>query len=381
MNLKKKISLIICVVGLCIQVFAQDLRLATIKHYTTEHYPFNNEVISNDGIQLMTKINTYYLSDSTFKEVMVEKYEFDSAGYPTYVYKKEIGSEKKEIYFIYDSLGNLISKKVFGISPELQYKNIETYEWSYDNLVFLTRQRRYLIINSIPTEHGASGFKEKYMLFSNDSISYNHKDTAVIIYKNNVENCKDVFYTLGGIYLYPPNFKSVILAKLKFHPDNSLYAKVLYKESKMIQSVFYDKCSNPNNAEKPGKIEWLEKITSKEIECLSAEKLNILNRVDTISVEGRILLYENIFTSNVIHQSTAPLFIRNEGLNYYDLDLNLIYSEVGRSSSSAGEPTSPSLFRKYFYEYFENGLLKKVTTKDENDKIVEITEFKINHLD
>jgi hypothetical protein len=100
MNLQKNLLLAIFIVVQCIQLVAQDLRLATVQHFTTAHYPFNKDQISDDGIQFITKTNTYYLNNSTFNEVLIYKYEFDSTGRPTHLYKKEIDDDKTETYFI-----------------------------------------------------------------------------------------------------------------------------------------------------------------------------------------------------------------------------------------------------------------------------------------
>ncbi len=273
---------------------------------------------------------------------------------------------------------------MFGTSPGLLYKNIETWEWRSNNLGFLTRQRVYQIIDFIPSENGkeGNGFKEQYMLYANDSISYKHKDTVVIIYSNNYENCKALSYRTGRFTVYPPNFRSSSQSTLKFYPNNKISAGTFSKDSAMIQSFSFDKCGIfYNQRKKIEKIEWLERITSKEIECLSAEKLNILDRVDTISVEGRILLYEKNDYHQLHHRAMAPLTTESQVFKYYNLDLDIIYSESKETLTSDTDPHFRQTFRKKNYEYFKNGFLKKITTKDENDKIVEITAFKISYFD
>lgn len=381
MNLQKKIFLVLGVIGFCFQVAAQDLKLAAIQYFTAIHYPFEKDFIAENKIQVITKTNSIYTNDSLLHETLIEKYEFDTSGNPIYIYHKEPGYDKREIYFRYDSLNRLIKKDEFGISPELKYKNIETYEWQYDDLGFLIRQRNFRVINSIPTKNGASGFKEKYMLYTCDSIIYNKVNNSVDVISNNLANCADLAYSMGGMYYYIPNFKSIISTTLKFYENHSLYSIASARDSAIIQNKVLNTCGHPINAEKPKKIYWLEEITLKKIDCLSPEKINILKRVDTITVDGSLLFFEKNSSSDIIHRSMAPLFINTKQLIYYNMNLDIIYSEVTIDSSSESPPTSNNSFRKYYYEYHSNGLLKNVTVKDENDMLIEITAYKMTYFD
>lgn len=377
LNILFLISLI-CYFGA--EVSGQNLKSATIQYFTKDHYLFDCQIVKSNKIRLVEKYWIYYKNDSIDGEFLLEKHQFDTLGNPQYVYQKEVGADKREIYYKYDSLGNLIEKEKYGISPESNYRNIDSYEWIYDRNGFLTRQRRYLVINRIPTEKGGYGFPEEEVLFTNDSISYNSIDTAALVTSNNLENVKDVLLDTGYYPVYPPNFRSETSTILKFHSNNEVYHKIVKRDS-IIQRIFFDECGNPTKTKRNSKLDWLEKILSKSIKCLNPELLNILNRIDTITMNDRLLFYEEYKFNNVTHLAMGPEYTNTNGTIYYDLDIRKIFTESTISSKSAYAPGFYQEYRKQEFEYFEYGLLKRIVTKDENGKRVNAVEYRIEYFE
>nr|MBK9653668.1 hypothetical protein [Bacteroidota bacterium] len=360
-----------------LSVYSQDLKKATVDYFTGNHYYFDNTLISNEKIKSLEKHQYNYNYDTVTYDFLLEKHLFNKNGNPEYVLTKPIGSEKREVYFEYDTDGNLIKEETHGISPQLNYKIIESFEWSYNQGILL-RQRRYIMTDEIPVEKGAYGFQEKIFLFSNDTILYNYTDTFIQLISNNVEQCKDI-----SVSLYPPSFKSVINTTLKFHSNNKLYSKTVKRDT-IIQSNIYDICGKEISEKKPNS--RCLKLLENKTQCLPRETIRICNESDTVTLNNQLVYFIRNEGSYFQHDSGPGSVITNRGISYYNSDFKIIQS-IDTTTYSRGSMGGTNQFsatktvRINTYEYFANGLLKKIIGKNENGKLIDVVEFKIEYYE
>jgi hypothetical protein len=356
-----------------LQANSQDLRKAAIKYFLSDHNKFDNTLIYRDKIKRIEQHEYIYNADTIMDDLIVEKHLFDTMGNLEYVYKEPLGSDKLEMYYTYDAYGNLIKEEKYGISPELKYKLIQSFEWSYQN-GFLIRQRRYLMANEIPTDNGSYGFPEKTFLFSNDTILYNFKDSSIFVIINNLENCKDV-----TVSYYPPNFGHVINTTLKFHPNNSIYSRTTMRDGGSQTNIF-DSCGSQYNYEQ--QIPANFNIPLMKSGCLTPKEKQIFKNADTVTWNNQFVYIVNNKSSFVHHDSRGPEFINSSGFSYYNLDFKILYTETATTRSreeNGGKVQIPKTATVIInsYDYYDNGLLKKIITKNEHGKILHVIEFKI----
>ena len=373
-----KLILILIFCFLHLSSFGQDLKKAVIDFYINTHFNFDKDLISGNKIKLIEKHQLSFNDDTLRSDILIEKHQFNTNGFPDYVYYKPVGGfDKSEIRFKYDSEGNLIKKEVYGISPSLNYKLIEWYEWFYSNGL-LTKESRYLLTDKIDVEKGAHYFPEKFFLFKNDTIFYNINDTSCLVVSNNPEHCK-----ADSISLYPPSFKNIINTTLKFHSNNRIYSKTTERES-VIQKRFYDRCGNPMSGRMPN-TKCLARLSDKS-QCLPQEKIRICNESDTVTLNNQLVYFVKSESSRFQHDSGPGGTIIHKGISYYNPDFNII-SSIDTTTYIRGSMFDERKYSEFktirisTYEYFENGLLKKVINKNENGKIIEVIEFKIEYYE
>ena len=355
--------------------FAQDLNKATLDYFLKDHFKFNPETIAKSKIKSIEK-HWYTFSDDTInQDYITEKHRFTPFGKHEYMYVKMLGFDKSENFFTYDANGNLIKEDRYGLAPSLTYKLIASYEWAYTNGT-LNRQRQFLLLDKIDVEHGASYFPEKIFLFANDTLIYQLKDSSVVLLTNRPEHCKDV-----KTDLYPSNFKIPLTTTLKFHSNNTIRQKSIIRES-IVQHNFFDPCGNPLSNPKP--TEKCMKLLNPSSTCLAPEKINVCNQADTLTINKQLLYFIRTNSSHFIHDSGAGMTINQSGISYYDHNFSVV-SSIDTTNYVRGTiwETKPSYstktIRKSKYEYFDNGLLKRITITDDQDRIIEVTENKLEY--
>jgi hypothetical protein len=356
--------------------YGQDLRKAARAYYLNEHFEFDKDVISTNKIKTLEKHQLSFSDDALNYDEIIEKHVFKIDGNPEYVLKEPLGTDKSEMYFTYDRNGNLIIKEIFGIGPDLNYERIESYEWFYTE-GHLRKASRFLLIDKIETEKGGHYFPQEFFLYTNDTILYNDKDTSCLVISNNPEHCKGV-----SLNLYPLTFEHIINTTLKFHPNNKLASKTISRED-IIQINSFDLCGNSVLGNTPNKV-CLKRIGNKT-QCLAPQKINICNAADTITINNTKMYFFKSQSNYFQHDSGPGTQIIKNGISYYNLDFRIISSYdtttyIRGSMIGQNKFTENKTIRISTYEYFDSGLLKKVTTKDENGKITNVIEFKIEHF-
>jgi hypothetical protein len=377
MNRPDKLFLYLALCMLQLGLYGQDVKMAVKDYYINEHVNLEAEHIANNKISMLEKHQYTVTDDTVSSDNLIEKYLFNENGYPEYAYYKPVGFDKGEIFFSYDTIGNLVKKEIYGISPSLQYKLIEWYEWSYTN-GFLTKEKRYLLTDKVSTKKGAYGFPEKFFLFSCDTILYSHSDTSCLVITNNPEHCKTDAYRL-----YPPNFQFVVNTVLTFHPNNNLSTKTVTRDTHVQKSV-YDQCGNPITATKPNSrcIERMADSTS----CLSQEKIRICNESDTVTIDNEKVYVVSTESSFFQHDSGAGTMITTKVRAYYDLDYQIISSSattIYQPGEMLGELLSggQEVIRESTYAYFNSGLLEKMVTSNEKGETVEVIAVEVEYYD
>ena len=355
--------------------YTQNLYQACLDYYLNPHFFYQPSTISLSKIKFIEKHQYTYSNDTINHDFLLEKHQFNQLGKPEYVYKKPIGMEKSEFYYSYDSIGNLIKEERYGIAPSLQYKLEATHEWFYSNQI-LTQHRYYQLCDNFPLEHGAAYFPEKIFLYEIDSIRYNQTENSVLVLSNYTPS----FSTIKA-EPYPPNFKTSYSKTLTFHPNNRMASYVL-KRDQIVQTKQFDECGNafPDLSENK-KCQELRKITTA---CLAPDELNICNQADTITINKILYFYVQTHFSNFVHDSGAGTSYENRGTSYYDQNFRQVrsidtcFSQRGSMWENIPNYTTQTI-RNSQFEYFENGLLKKITVTDELGKMLEVTEFKIEY--
>jgi hypothetical protein len=356
--------------------FTQDLSKAAQDYFLHDHFAYKPEIIAQSKIKSIESHWYYFSNDTINQAILIEKNRFNQLGKPEYRYKKPIGLEKSEIYFFYDSSGNLIKEEQYGIAPSLTYKLIATHEWSYTNGT-LKRHRHFLLLDKIDVDHGGSYFPEKIFLYNNDTLVYNLIDTSVVLLTNRAEHCNDV-----AAGLYPTTFKTPLTITLKFHPNSKIRLKTIVRES-IVQNTLFDQCGNPINGLKANK--KCQTLLKEDFPCLPLEKITPCNNADTITINGQLLYFIKTNSSFFQHDSGAGTTYNHSGICYYDQDFRLLSAndttQQIRGSMWDNIPSySNQTIRKSRYEYFDNGLLKKITVTDEKGSLVEVTEFKLEYF-
>ena len=373
----KSIAFLLCFCGFIPSYsLAQDLNKATLDYFLKDHFKFKPETIAESKIKSIEKHHYTYSNDTITQEYIIEKHHFTPFGKPEYRYVKMLGFDKSEYFFTYDTKGNLVKEDRYGIAPSLSYKLIASYEWAYTNET-LNRQRQFLLLDKIDVEHGASYFPEKIFLFANDTLIYQLKDSSVVLLTNRPEHCKDV-----KTDLYPSTFKIPLTTTLKFHSNNNIRQKTILREN-TVHNNFFDPCGNQLSHPKPN-VKCL-KLLNPSYTCLAQEKINICNQADTLSINGQLFYFMHSNTSHFIHDSGAGTTVNQIGTSYYAQHFRLVSSidttSIIRGSMWDNIPSQTSKnIRKSKYEYFGNGLLKRITITDEQDRIIEVTENKLEYF-
>ena len=354
---------------------AQNLYQAGLEYFINPHYFYETSTIAKSKIKSIEKHQITYSNDTVNHDFIIEKQLFNPFGKPEYVYKKPIGMEKTEIFFFYNSDGNLIKEERYGISPNLQYKLVARQEWFYSKQI-LTQHRSFLLCDNFPMANGAAYFPEKMFLFEIDSILYNVADNSMLVISNYLKGLPKLKEEP-----YPSNFKTPYTNNLTFHPNNRIASTKVIRDS-IVQIKQFDACGNVLQGQTANKkCQELRKAASS---CLAPTELNLCNQANTITINKELYYYVRTHFSNFVHDSEAGTAYINRGIAYYDQNFRQV-SAIDTSISQKGSmwnyiPTYlTQKIRKSNFEYFENGLLKKITVTDEFGKMVEVTEFKIEY--
>lgn len=366
-------------------VFGQDLKEATINYFTKEFYHhynnyslYDNNIISDAKIKSIEKHQFNYFNDTIYNDILRHKFIFNTKGNPDYVFYKPIFSDRIEYFFKHDSTGNLVKKEAYGPSPEGNYKIIQSFEWTYDKYGFLTRQRIYKMDNHRSVKNGTIGFPEENFLYSNEDIVYKSTDSSALIILNNIEHCKDDSINRK----HPDNFKFGFSTTLKFHSNNKLCLKTIREGDSLIESKVYDKCGNRDSERKPN-TKCLTLLPNR-IKCMTQKEIQICNELDTVTLNKQLVYFVKKNGNGYQVDSGPGTFSSHKSISYYNLGFKIIHSidstTYKRSSmQDLNKFTETKTVRINSYEYFDNGIQKKVITKDENGKVINVVEHKIEY--
>lgn len=354
---------------------AQDLHQSAQAYFLKNHFSYNPDSIAGNKIKSIEKKVHYYYQDSLTNKFIIEKHLFNPNGKPSYVYHKEVAQNQSEIYYFYDSLGNLIKEVRYGIAPSLQYKVIATYEWTYTGKT-LTGQRYYVLEDHFDVEKGATYFPEKIFLYRLDSLEYLYQKKQVIIHSNHLSN-------RNGIKAepYPANFKTPFTTTLTFHSNGILATQKLVR-GEIIQTHQYNECGHDLSSRLPNP-KCME-LTGNSNPCVPSEKLYLCNLADTITFNNQLVFYVRNSFSNFQHDSGPGWWINQSGIAYYNQDFRPVFqvdtTNRVRGPSKDNFPSfSSQTIRKSSFDYYRNGILKKISITDEFGKLLETTEVKLEH--
>ena len=323
-----------------------------------------------------------------FGENLGSLYQFNKLGFPVYTKNINIYGDSAVHIYTYDSLNNILSKTITRKSEKYPYEYMvsDLHDWLYDKNGVLIEQYKYIIdwhnyheMTAYYCQHYKYDFKKstvslegncKNAKFKEVNPGYKSYDfipqTILLLHEDG--RLYPQGFVKGGSYIYKndPDIIKLLGIEIKerdnsIHNDWSLfpnYAKVFNKNNILRADTI---------TETNGKtIKYFFKSDLEGIEVLQLEYDTSKTLVKVESYWYSDSSLSTLYSSDVIKYFEGKI-ICIEGY-VSALNPSLIRLHMERSIRMAIPfKTGPSeSYGKRLYEYYENGILKKVTIYDKD---------------
>lgn len=434
-----KTCFLILTLGISNSFFAQDLEEAVRHYYLDEHFRYDPNLIRQEQIASIDKTEFHYRYDSIYYQIynpvqqelaaaieerfrqepdsserglLLERHLFREDGRPLRIeHMKTWRSDSMLIEFRYDSLNNLVQKTVWQPSKNPPYKmrENEVFQWEYQGKK-LVGFYRYLTPNESP---------DRLMLFTCDSVAYDTANASVTLFTNHERHRKKT-----DTYFHRDSFVRPVQTKLTFYPNYKPKSSIVEYTSRIDKKQF-DSCgySNPKLpdliAGQTGfrtcfspDLPWLHSTFNKVVKSDSLteiylaetgiwDKSGFFPQLDSNNVI-RIYPKEQRLTVQTVGEWMSIKQAGNEHhytreVKHYDFQMRLLMTERFRADHMQGEysqryltepvdianPPQKTNFERYereCYEYYDNGLLKSMTSVAAHYKTFSKSVFRLNYF-
>lgn len=395
---------------------AQNLIEAVQDYSQREHIYHDPELIEKSKIKSIEKLIYAQLNGALDSGVVVEKSDFRSDGWPERMESKQTyRSASNTTDFHYDSLGRLIRKTTYKPLD----RETEIIIWQYQGDA-VTKKLYFL------TPRGMDPNNETLSLFSCDSFQYDTSKQSVLVRSNFKEDCPNPGKAyFGRSFDYPQEIT------LDFYLNNrvknrSVHSSTYSGHQKMdscgyrtteLTTLFSNIVEAPTCL--PKDFNWLYNTSIDSVRYKGDSITIHLKR--TSFTETYLTVFDHLDSSNHIRlfpnekrfevqTITQGFHIFQAGNNHhhmkeikhYNFDMKLVRIERMISSYWDGDrpwinnsviigdedqqvqskPISPIQFRteQELYDYYENGMIKSVTSLNNEGIVQQKTVYKMTYF-
>lgn len=396
---KKKVLLFIYIILLFNYSFSQNLIESTKLHSIENQFDYTAEYVLKYKIKSISEYKTEYGI-----KFLNSKHQFNKFGNP--VFKKNTDRYGDSIItnYTYNDLNNILSKTIYKRIDKQPYKYMTTdiFDWVYDENGILLEKYEYSMIDFIPSDNGGWSFSPKMMATKCFTYTYDFTNLTV-----KIENkCKNSKYQV-----YPPFYSAQVETNLKFFENGKISESEQFYKKGDDERMFIKKFDSLGNEilKKENSIiietNWIFPKSYNPIEKSRIIETDTIRNIEKSIIEIRYTLksqVKGIEILNLIYDASESLDLV-ELYWYSDNSEDLLYSSIiskyleGKVSSveyylsnlapinfsgyhdSRGYNPPKEIYSKTFYEYFENDLLKNITSYDRDGVEIGNTYYEIEY--